>query len=251
MRGVFILFGIWLSSTEVLPVEIPKLYQIKKSDTLMTISFQFYGTHQCHEVIKKANPQLMDSNRLEVGSEILVPDPLHCTKPVARNSQQRLQYQAPEKPAVDLEPVPCLSYFSYDAQGKLKREIVTLKETQIPGVRDFFKPTLIHRKGSIALDSDIKESNRRPASVPALTPQHWVQLMATPIVTEAQGLCDRQDVLELKSHCQIQQFQTDKTWYRVRLGPFKNEEEARALKKKILQQKISQAFTISTYGSSE
>ena len=55
-----------------------KKYRVQKNDTLMTVSFKHYGTHQCWQNISKRNPSLKNTNKIEVGSWLNIPGPKSC-----------------------------------------------------------------------------------------------------------------------------------------------------------------------------
>jgi|GEM_PF-3827480 phage tail protein X len=53
-------------------------HSVVKGDSLMTISFKFYGTHQCWKVIQDANGSLENINVIEDGTLLLIPDISLC-----------------------------------------------------------------------------------------------------------------------------------------------------------------------------
>jgi len=82
------LFSLFLSTYCVYATSTtstPATYTVIAGKSLMTISFDVYGTHQCWKTILKANPQITNSNDLEKGQVLTIPDSSFCHHPRAHN----------------------------------------------------------------------------------------------------------------------------------------------------------------------
>lgn len=53
-------------------------HKVRPGQSLMTISHQYFGTHQCYGVILHANPQLTSVNQIRVGQRITIPPLKDC-----------------------------------------------------------------------------------------------------------------------------------------------------------------------------
>ena len=56
-------------------------HTVSYGDSLMTISFKFYGTHQCWKIIQNANPSLRLSDSIERDDVLSIPDFSNCNHP--------------------------------------------------------------------------------------------------------------------------------------------------------------------------
>lgn len=179
-------------------------YTVKRGDSLMTISNQFYGTHQCYHQILIANPELKNKDELEVGQVVQVPSKKDCTKTFTKQGR----------------PLEFLA----GSVDKVKK--IYLNNTQIPEVvvqkqeSRGALPDIIRRKGSIA-------TNQR--AIASIEKKFWVQLKAAKTMDEAKAVCEGSSLYG--QPCRVYKFRApasgETTWHRVRLGPFDSSQEAR------------------------
>ncbi len=179
-------------------------HQVKSGDTLMTISNQYYGTHQCWQLILSSNSQLKSQKNLEIGDRILIPNGSSCKKITIPTDSEDLSYKPILKSKVsktDDRPFEDDDGFiSYDSEGKKIKKNIEFIPTQK------------------------KSPPRKPMIIGS---QFYIQLASFPTQAEAQNYKNKLKVSGFESEVVPSQVKNS-LWYRIYLGPFSTKRNAHA-----------------------
>jgi len=110
-------------------------YTVAPGDSLMTISYKYYGTHQCWEIILDANDFLKFPSALSVGDVLQIPEKSNCKKKprVRKKKKKKVKAKAVvKKVAPKLAPKPPMAQPEQIAPVKRELKFPLLPATDEP-----------------------------------------------------------------------------------------------------------------------
>jgi len=210
-----------------------ELYIVKKNETLMTISYKFYGTHQCWDIILAASPSLKGGDAIEVGAKVNIP---HFSKCTHRNAAHNQSLNDPIK-GFSKRPENIPNNFAEEIKQKatiLHKNLPTINAEDKNKTRDdeFFKKLEEKvRTAEEAKESKLEkivEVKKQPikdnsSKIKKTDASYYtIQLVAFSKIAEAQRFFDSMTKYNMPN-MRIERVDLPKKgpWYRVRVGKFK------------------------------
>jgi cell division protein FtsN len=238
---------------------LAKTHTIERSESLMTISHLYYGTHQCWDVILERNAVLTHRDKLEVGQKILIPEKKLCAKKIPwivsekRAEKKQIVEKKNRAPKVEKgEFQKRLQELAKSEMQKIKlkkekprkRKAKKRKSKEEKKDKDLSKGSLaqknlndfilykkdgstyktkVENKGKFAFATQKKvmKSKKR-------LKRYLIQLASFPSEEEAMGHLERLNVAGISAKVNKTILREAEVWYRLQIEGFDRKEEAQA-----------------------
>ena len=193
-----------------------RFHVVKLNESLMQISNQYFGTHQCWQSILRLNEDIPSKDSIEVNQRIEIPPQSSCAKSKRTRSLNKIskkslgpQFNRKEQ-SYDHD-----GFIVYNADGKKERKFISGPKNKYQFNEPKLRPTAIRKKKKktkLRVVSNVNSYLLQLASYPSKE-----EAMRNKKGLDAQGI----DTFLFQKNIK------NKSWYRIQAGPFKSKKAAK------------------------